>query len=168
MISIHALKYPNILHYEWSGDIIERTSDYLLVLCKPGTRFTHHTRGTSEIKSNAWLEFFPLNDWYTVSMELNQGKIVSYYCNIALPPVFIKNRIQFIDLDLDIVKGQSEEEWNVVDEEEFEINRIKYNYSSEMIEGAVNALKRLKEKIKMKEFPFNDEVYVKLENQQIR
>ena len=35
-VNITALKYPNIPHYEWQGELLEKTKDYVLVLCKQG------------------------------------------------------------------------------------------------------------------------------------
>lgn len=38
MIKLQALKYPDILHYEWEGECLERTDDGMLVWCKPGRK----------------------------------------------------------------------------------------------------------------------------------
>jgi uncharacterized protein len=39
-------------------------------------------------------------------MQIENGSIVSYYCNVALPSVLRGNEISFVDLDLDLVKNK--------------------------------------------------------------
>lgn len=47
IIRIRALKYPDILHYEWYGELVSKTSEYVLVLCKPGRKLKHYTKETT-------------------------------------------------------------------------------------------------------------------------
>lgn len=37
-------------------------------------------------------------------MEIDQEKVVSYYCNIAKPSKLVDNELSFVDMDLDFVK----------------------------------------------------------------
>lgn len=154
IINIRALKYPNIIHYEWQGELIEETADYIMVLCKPGRKLNHYTKGKTFTINNTSLEFFSLKEGYTVAMEIVNGEITSYYCNIAKPSVFSNNSLSFVDLDLDLVK-QSNEDWRVIDIEEFENNSTKYNYPSELKEAAIQGLEVLKNMAKRKVFPFD-------------
>ncbi|MFC7443112.1 hypothetical protein [Laceyella putida] len=34
MIKLKAMKYPNILHYEWEGELLERTENYRFLLAE--------------------------------------------------------------------------------------------------------------------------------------
>src|SRR5690625_4279478 len=88
-------------------------------------------------------------------MEIKDGSIVSYYCNVAMPSILTGNEIRFVDLDLDLVKKYNEK-WKVIDEDDFVDNSHKYNYPPELKKYALHSLERLKEKAKIKEFPFND------------
>ncbi|MEI5906837.1 DUF402 domain-containing protein [Bacillus spongiae] len=74
-----------------------------------------------------------------------------------MPSIIKGNELSFVDLDLDFVKPQNED-WQVIDEEEFETNSIKYNYPLELKEGALQSLEKMKYSIKEKKFPFNDSV----------
>ncbi|KEZ50853.1 DUF402 domain-containing protein [Metabacillus indicus] len=154
IITISALKYPNIIHYEWQGELLKITSEYVLVLCKAGRTLTHHTKGTTFTLPNDSLEFFSLKKGFTVAMEMENREIVSYYCNIAMPSVFENNHLSFIDLDLDLVKRLNNE-WEVLDEDEFEINSYTYNYPPEFKDYVIQSLEELKGKIKREEFPFD-------------
>lgn len=163
MIKIKALKHPNIPHYEWEGELLRHTPDYVLVLCKPGRKLIHHTKNKVFTVNNTSLEFFSLNECFTAAMEIEEGKVVSAYCNVAKPSVFHNGEISFIDLDLDYIQEKNKE-WKVVDEDEFELNSIKYKYPVELKNEAVKALAKLKEEVRLGNFPFNNQVLSLLEN----
>lgn len=166
VIKIKALKFPDILHYEWEGELLSHTPDYVLVLCKPGRKLFHHTKNKVFSINNTSLEFFSLKEWFTVAMEVEDGNIVSFYCNVAKPSVIINDQISFIDLDLDYIQDKNKE-WKVVDEDEFETNSIKYKYPAELKNEALKALAKLKEEVRTGKFPFNNQVISQLENHNI-
>ena len=164
VIKIRALKFPDILHYEWEGELLRHTREYVLVLCKPGRKLIHHTKNKEFTVNNTSLEFFSLKEWFTAAMEMENGNVVSAYCNVAKPSVFSNDVISFIDLDLDYIREKNEE-WKVVDEDEFESNSIKYKYPIELKNEAVRALAKLKEEIRKGKFPFNNQIVSQFENQ---
>lgn len=155
-IKIQALKYPDIPHYEWEGQLLKQTSEYIIVLCKRGRKLKHYTKNQTFTIDNTSLEFFSLKEGFTAAMEIEGEQITSYYCNVALPSEFENNQICFIDLDLDLIKKR-QGDWQVVDEDEFEENSVKYQYPAELKERARFELEELKRKALEKEFPFNDE-----------
>lgn len=161
VIKIKALKYPDILHYEWEGELLHHTPDYVLVLCKPGRKLIHHTKNKVFTINNMSLEYFSLKEWFTAAMEIEEGKIVAAYCNVAKPSLFDNGEISFIDLDLDYIQ-EKYEDWKVVDEDEFESNSMKYNYPVELKNEAVEALAKLKEAVRIGSFPFNNLVLSQL------
>lgn len=164
LVKIKALKFPDILHYEWEGELLLHTSDYLLVLCKPGRKLIHHTKNKIFTIENTSLEYFSLKEWFTAAMEVEDGKVVSTYCNVAKPSIFNNEEISFVDLDLDFIQEKNRE-WIVVDEDEFESNSIKFGYSIELKRETLKALKRLKEEVTRGNFPFNNQVASIFENQ---
>ncbi|MFP7296859.1 DUF402 domain-containing protein [Neobacillus niacini] len=107
------------------------------------------------------LEYFSLKEWFTAAMEIEEGKIVAAYCNVAKPSLFDNGEISFIDLDLDYIQ-EKYEDWKVVDEDEFESNSMKYNYPVELKNEAVEALAKLKEAVRIGSFPFNNLVLSQL------
>jgi uncharacterized protein len=161
-IKIKSFKYPDKLHYEWEGEILQKTSDYVLVRCKPGRKLIHHTQNMIFTINNTSLEYFSLKEWFTAAMEVEDGAIVSYYCNVAKPSVLTNNELSFIDLDLDLVQ-EKDKNWEVVDEKEFELNSINYQYPQELKDEALKALEKLKAKIKRGDFPFNKQVLLFLQ-----
>ncbi|MDY0393977.1 DUF402 domain-containing protein [Virgibacillus halophilus] len=104
IVKIKALKYPNLPHYEWEGEILQISSDYVLVKSKPGRQLIHHTKNAVFTINNTSLEYFSLKEWFTAAMEIDEGNIVSYYCNVAKPCLLNNSVLSFIDLDLDLVR----------------------------------------------------------------
>lgn len=156
-IKIKALKYPNIPHYEWEGELIQRDDVSVLVLCKPGRKLIHHTKNKIFTMTNTSLEYFSLKEWFTSAAEIKGGEIKSYYCNVAQPSILEGDEVRFVDLDLDYVKRENQT-WEVFDVDEFEENSIKYGYPNELRNEALRALQRLKDKVKEGVFPFNRQI----------
>ncbi|MFD1424199.1 uncharacterized protein DUF402 [Laceyella sediminis] len=101
------------------------------------------------------LEFFSFTEWFTAAMQFENGQIVSYYCNVAMPSTVHGDVVRFVDLDLDLVK-KAESDWQVVDEDEFRDNSVTYQYPEELIHQAVSSLDSLRLKIANGEFPFDE------------
>lgn len=157
IVKIKALKYPDILHYEWEGELLQQTTEYVLVLCKPGRKLIHHTKNKVFTIDNTSIEYFSLKEWFTAAFAIEDGDVVEAYCNVAMPSKFKNNQLSFIDLDLDYFLEKNKD-WVVLDEDEFESNSIKYHYPPELKNDAVNALKKLQEAVQKGEFPFDDQI----------
>lgn len=153
-IIIKALKYGNISHYEWDTKLIEHNTKYLLVRSEVNRKLIHHTKGKIFTFDKPAIEFFPFEEWFTVSVEKTDSNQLKYYCNIAMPSVFTNGVCSFIDLDLDIIKNP-EGDWTLIDEDEFVVNSKRYNYPKELINRAEEEAKKLKERIYNSKFPFD-------------
>jgi uncharacterized protein len=162
ILKIKALKFPDILHYEWEGEILEKTPDYILVRCIPGRKLIHHTKNKVFTFHTTSIEYFSLKEWFTAAMEIEKDVVVSSYCNVAMPSIFNDDELSFVDLDLDFIK-QRNKDWEVVDEDEFESNSITYQYPPELKTEAVKALERLRLEVTRCRFPFTNEIlsYIK-------
>ncbi len=152
-IIVNAKKYGDILHYSWETNLLEKTDDFIIVKGEPGRVLHHYTKGKQYTMDNWSLEFFPFNKWFTVSIDIKDGKVEGYYCNISQPSTLEGKKLSFIDLDLDIVKSNGN--WEVVDEEDFQENQIKYNYPQNLVEETRLKLESLKSHIEKGMFPFD-------------
>jgi len=156
-VTIRAYKYGERLHYEWPAEIIEKTDEYVMVMCRAGRTFTHHTKGKTFIMPYPSIEVFYFNQWYTVAITFQSADRLMYYCNIAEPALLNDDVLSFVDLDLDYIK-EPDEDWKVVDEEEFIAHQQQFGYSAQLIARAELALEELKQLIESKQFPFNDAI----------
>ena len=152
-ITIQALKYGNLLHYEWNTILLEKTDSHIFVLGEVGRQLHHYTKQNVFTMNNWTLEFFSFHSWFTVSADVVDGRIVQYYCNINQPAKMEGSTVSFVDLDLDYV--QKNGIWKVVDEDEFASNAIKFAYPADLIQRAEQELIALKMRVSRKEFPFD-------------
>jgi hypothetical protein len=104
--------------------------------------------------------FFPKR-WYNV-VALLEDTGTRYYCNIASPPYRTEDTVTYIDYDLDvIVSAEPNRGFVIVDEEEYELHKIRYRYSAVVERKVKRGLKELLERIRRKDAPFQDETMLR-------
>lgn len=155
-MNIQALKYGNRPHYEWNARLLEQNGDYVFVLAEYGRKLRHFTKNSVFTLNNWTIEFFSSSRWFTVAADIKDGRVVQYYCNINEPSVINGDDISFVDLDLDYVWRNGE--WAVVDEDEFELHRVKLGYPEELVRRARTELEQLKQLVSRREFPFDGSI----------
>lgn len=161
-LTIRALKYPDIPHYDWEVELLEEASTHVICIGLPGRQLLHHTKRKVFDVDNCSIEFYSLEHWFTVSADIVNGALQQYYCNIAMPAIRYKSKctISFIDLDLDLVRRSPNLPWEVVDVEEFHANRVKYGYPSSLVEEAQQQLQALQNRVHKSLFPFDGKLQV--------
>jgi len=155
-LTIKSFKHPDILHYEWPTTLLAETDDYIVVSSVAGRQLTHYTKGATFTIPFDSIEIFMKDKWFNASFNIVDNEIVSAYCNITKPPVVVGDEIHFVDYDVDYVKPL-EEEWTVVDEDEFIENSIRYGYDEELKRRVYEELNSLIKRVEKKTFPFNDD-----------
>ena len=93
--------------------------------------------------------------WFNI-IGIIRSEGIHYYCNIASPIIIEDDVIKYIDYDLDLVKTVKGE-LKVLDEDEFETNKVKYGYGSELEEILLKELESLKEYANNCELDFKNE-----------
>lgn len=79
----------------------------------------------------------PGDEWWVASFYPTHPEL-SVYLDIATPPEWDGSRLIFIDLDLDVIcrlDGTVE----IIDQDEFEENRLLYGYPDDLVEAAIAA-----------------------------
>lgn len=161
-ITITSLKYDKSKQYEWFANVIKKTDEYIVTIAPPGRQLFHYAKNKIFNFDNWSIEIFPFNKWYTASIGVTNGLIDDYYCNICMPSTIDGDNLCFIDLDLDYVNSNGE--WKMVDQDEFEINQVKYNYPEDLIERTKEEMGNLINLVNNREFPFDGifQDYIKL------
>ena len=151
---IRAFKYGNIKHYEWKSTLVEKNSKFVIGKAKPGRVLHHFTREKKFVMDNWSIEFFLFYKWFNVMVDLKEGEIIQYYCNIAKPPQIKNNNIiTFVDLDFDLLKKNSQ--WSLLDKDDFKKNQSKLNYPDELIDKTKIKVEELRNRIKDNNYPFD-------------
>lgn len=153
-LKLHSMKYGSIAHYDWEMTLLEEREGFLIAEGKAGRQLKHYTKGQTFTIPHASLEVYALQEGFTVSFDILDGKVISIYCNVSQPCLRNGAYVSFIDLDLDLLWNE-ESGWHVVDEDEFEENRIRLNYPDELVAYARRALEKLQERTRRKNFPFD-------------
>ncbi|MFB5193259.1 DUF402 domain-containing protein [Alicyclobacillus fastidiosus] len=156
-LTIRALKYPDIPHYDWEVELLEEASTHVICIGLPGRKLVHHTKQKVFDFDSCSIEFYSLEHWVTVSADIVNGALQQYYCNIAMPAIRDKSKstVSFIDLDLDLVRRSLNLPWKVVDVEEFHTNQVKYGYPSSLVVEAKQQLQELQNRVRKSLFPFD-------------
>ena len=109
-----------------------------------------------EAEDNA-IEIYFTDRWYNV-WHLREHTTYDnlWYSNIAMPAIFDGKTLRWVDLDLD-VRCHLDRSLRVLDEDEFEQNRVEMGYPIEVVERAFAARDEVLALGKDGTFPFNHE-----------
>ena len=113
-----------------------------------------------EVEDNA-IEIYFTDRWYNV-WHLREHTTYPnlWYSNISMPAKFDGKTLRWVDLDLD-VRCYLDGSLRVLDEDEFEVNRLEMGYTNEVVECALAALDEVLRLGKEGTFPFNYETQIK-------
>jgi protein associated with RNAse G/E len=96
----------------------------------------------------------PRTGWWHLHYEGRGAREYSAFVDIVTPPVWVSDsRYEMIDLDLDVAVRQ-DGTIEVQDEDEFEIHKVKYGYTDEMIRGAIDVTERVVNALEGRQEPF--------------
>ena len=125
-------------------------------------RWIHAPRGTAvsggraELWSLPWgfVGLVPVDDWWVVSFYSDHPEI-TVYVDIATPAKRHGSHLSFVDLDLDVIRRLNDTV-EVIDEDEFEENRVAFDYPDELVDGAREAADRAAGFMRDRAEPFGD------------
>ena len=158
-INIHGYKHDGKMHRIWDAVFcVEETNDYI-VLTSYRTKVLEHDFRVWHTKEPAVMIFFK-NEWFNVIAMLKKDIGVTYYVNLASPYVIDKGIVKYIDYDLDL-KLFPNNQIRIIDVKEYGYHRRKYGYSDDIDLILRTNINVIKEKMKKKEFPFDDETIKK-------
>jgi protein associated with RNAse G/E len=101
------------------------------------------------------LEYYWLDRWYNIfRFSTAGGELLSYYCNINVPPTFDGQTLTYVDLDIDVMV-KPDLNYQVLDTEDFERHADLYSYPKEVRRNVEQALKDIIHLIETREFPFD-------------
>jgi protein associated with RNAse G/E len=99
-------------------------------------------------------EYYWLDRWYNVfRFENPTGKLRNFYCNVNKPPEFSGNALDYVDLDIDVLI-HADLTHEILDQEEFRSNIIRFGYPDDLVAKAVESLEELVRLFAEREFPF--------------
>ena len=156
-ITVRVLKHDGAEYRRWTAQVSRHEGALLVCDAAFDIDVSHKVLG--EVKQHTrTVEYYWLDRWYNVFRFLkDDGSTRLWYCNINTPPELKDATLTYIDLDIDVVV-RPDFSFQVLDEDEFEINAAKYSYSAEEKHQVQKAVDELIAMIRQREFPFQFEV----------
>ena len=153
-ITVISRKFNGSIHRSWNCTLIDQ-KDSLLLLVGQFNEEVHHPHLGVIRRGTVSYEYFWNDKWFNIfRFHESIGDFRNFYCNITMPPKFQDRRIDYIDLDIDIlVWGNFDIE--ILDLDEFMINAEKFRYSEELKTKVRDALYELINMIELRQFPFD-------------
>lgn len=153
-IIVNSRKYDQNIRRSWMCELIEQV-DPLILLLGEFDRDVEHPGLGSIRQGTISYEYFWLDRWYNVfRFHEPDGEFRNYYCNVAMPPTFADNVLDYVDLDLDVLVWPNKK-CEVVDRDDFERNALKYNYPNKVRERAEASIEEILRMIGKGESPFD-------------
>lgn len=154
-ITVRTYKYDGTEHRRWRAQISQQQNSLLVLDAKFDEEIQHPLLGTIAPGTQS-IEYYWLDRWYNIFRFVQPaGELRNYYCNVNVPPVFQKNVLSYIDLDIDILVAP-DFSYSILDEDEFVINTLRFNYPIEIQRRSKEALEELVTLIEKRAFPFNE------------
>jgi len=154
-VTVISRKYDLSVRRSWRCKLVERSEPLLVLLGDFYTEIKHRALGLIE-KGTISREYYWLDRWYNVfRFELPDRRFRNFYCNINMPPTFDGGKLDYVDLDLDLIVWPGGKVV-VLDEKDFAENAAKFSYPDDVHANALKALDELKRMIEAREFPFEN------------
>lgn len=160
-LAIECYKHDGSLHRFWDrGLVLANNDDFIVVATKKAK--VVESNGRRWFTREPAVTIFSKKEWWNVICMLkNDG--VCYYCNIASPCLVDSNKIKYIDYDLD-AKLFPNNEIKILDEKEYLAHKALYKYSDDLDTVLKYQTEVIVDRMKNREFPFDDERIVKYYN----
>ncbi len=132
-IAVTTRKYDGGLHLAWPARLLLADDDLILTYTPPGATLVHHTRGLCLPQDHACLSAFPRDRHWNAMLDFApDGRWLGAYCNVALPPILAGDRLDWVDLDLDVLRS-GDGPATLVDADEFAAHAIRYAYPAALV-----------------------------------
>ncbi|MBU3924120.1 MAG: DUF402 domain-containing protein [Nanoarchaeota archaeon] len=150
---VSSIYYDGSVKTSWSSPLSTR-SDALIVLDSQ-IPFKFVNKGKPGEFPNRIRQYYWIDKWFNAFAFYNEGGEFSrWYCNIACPPKIEGSKLTFIDLDLDVLWVPPESP-QILDREEFEKHRQKFNYPQDIVLKTEQSLQELLNMINNRIMPFD-------------
>lgn len=153
IITINSRKFDDHIRRSWKGGLVHEDDDLLILVGTFNEEVEHNDLGHIRAGTVSF-EHFWFNRWYNIfRFHEPDGTLKAHYANITMPPTFTDEVINYVDLDIDVVVWP-DSRVEVLDRDDFETNKVKYNYPDEVIQQAENGLSELLALFEQRKFPF--------------
>ncbi|MGH9819938.1 MAG: DUF402 domain-containing protein, partial [Pyrinomonadaceae bacterium] len=124
-ILVKSRKFDGRISKSWHVKLIERQGDLLICRGIFDLDVDHRKLGFIR-RGTISYEFYWLDKWFNVfRFHHPDGGLRGYYCNVAMPPTFENGRLEYIDLDIDVIADRDLKH-ETLDLDEFEEHTLRF------------------------------------------
>ncbi len=155
-IKIYAYKHDGSFHRNWtSSEILVETKDYFITYTPSRIRVLESNNNSWGTKEPA-IGYFSKKRWFNITIIYRNDEIM-YYCNLASPILKELNSLKYIDYDLDVKYYVNADSMKILDKNEYQTNKLKYDYPEWIDKKVQKELKVLVSWLKHEVGPFSEE-----------
>lgn len=151
VFKIKSYKHDGTLHRKWLENVVLHCTEHVLIGVNDGTMVVEANNKQWQTKERA-LFYFHKQFWFNV-VYIMDDKNPYYYCNISSPFTYRNNVLSYIDYDLDVIIDKNFS-YQLLDEEEFELNKQLMDYSETVQRKIKENTMALKRWVENREGPF--------------
>ena len=153
-VRVHACKYDGRIHRRWTARVARLEGSLVVLDAVFDEEIQHPLLGTISPGTHS-TEFYWTDRSYSIFRFAEpSGALRNFYCNVNTPPSFDGELLTYVDLDIDVLVAP-DFSFQVLDEDEFAVNAVKYNYTAQTRESARRALEELIALVDRRGFPFD-------------
>ncbi len=158
-IQIESTKYDGTPRSMCEGRLVSFDGSAVRVFIPKGTPEYSAKANEYVDTSDNVLDIYFTDRWYNVYLNY-EGQSNLWYCNIAMPAEFDGQTLRWVDLEIDI-RCETDGSLSVLDEDEFEENRVKMSFPAHVVTEALSAKEEVLRLAGEKSFPFDHEAQLK-------
>lgn len=153
-VTINSRKFDGSIDKTWKANFVKQ-ADSLLVFVGEFEKDVSHSHLGVIRRGTVSREFYWLDGWFNVFQFYEpDGSFRNFYCNLNVPPTFVNNVLDYVDLDVDVLIWK-DFTIEILDLDEFAANSEKFNYPAEVRNKVGESLEKILELVENREFPFD-------------
>lgn len=153
-IRVMGFKHDGSLHRIWDKAALIYEDKEKVMISNSKTLIREHD-GRIWMAKEPSVSIYYKNRFFNI-MGIIRENGIHYYCNMASPCVCKDKKIKYIDYDLDLVRTVKGEV-KILDEDEYNVNKERYNYGEVLERIIKKELSLLKEDALKLQGDFNDD-----------
>lgn len=153
-IIVNSLRFDLSIRRSWECFLADRHGDLIVLDGHFERPVIHDELGTIR-KGTVSREYYWLDRWYNIFVFWEpEGSLRNWYCNIGMPPSFRDGRLEYVDLDIDILV-YPDLTYRILDLDEFSRNAELFSLPIQIEKKAHKSLDELIGVIEGHGFPFS-------------
>ena len=161
IVSIVSTKYDGTPRDSYKAELLDHDGPMVRIKVPARTPTWVEKHGRTELSDDNAVEIYFADRWYNVwHLREHTAFPNLWYSNVAMPARFDGKTLHWVDLDIDI-RCYLDGSFRVLDQDEFERNRIEMGYPNEVVDHALAARDEVLRLGKIGTFPFNHEIQIR-------